>query len=295
MINVANRIDFSIIFDVSNGNPNGDPQRDNAPRVDPNDGFGLVTDVCVKRKVRDYLHDVHGMPLFITRDPVSLNSLLDAVARETDTAGSGKKGKQDTEARVKRSRRLCEKFVDVRLFGAMAETGDNPAGRVRGPLQLSMARSLHPVSASKHQLTRIALTKDEDMGKPNTMTDGNGRQILKYAAYRMDGSFTPSQARRTGATANDLMLFFEAILRCWPRDRASARGLMGVRALYVFQHDTEDGRHHVGDVLDSVTVVCPRNPSSWSDLTVSINPPTAGWRVIHVTDSASGVTCTYIP
>ena len=289
MLDVTNRIDFSIIFDVSNGNPNGDPQRDNMPRMDPNDGHGLVTDVCIKRKVRDYLHDVHGMPLFITRDPVSLNSLLDTVARETDTEGSGKKGKNDTEARAKRSRRLCEKFIDVRLFGAMAETGLNPAGRVRGPLQLSMARSLHPVSASKHQLTRISVTKDEDLNKPNTMTDGNGRQILKYAAYRMDGSFTPSQARRTGASATDLLLFFEAILRCWARDRASARGLMGVRAIFLFQHDTEDGRNHVGDVLNSVTIECPRNPQSWADLAITINRPKSGWTILSVEEGPTGI------
>ena len=338
MIPNDKRIDFVFLFDVAEGNPNGDPRRDNHPRVDLHDGHGLVTDVAVKRKVRDYLNEVHGLPLFITRDPVSLNSLLDQVAEATGTKGAkskgeepeseepeseepeseepeseepkgkkpkgkkpkGKKpkdekltGKNANDAKVLRSAELCRQFADVRLFGAMAETGDNPAGRIRGPLQLSFARSLHPINVTSHQLTRIAVTKEEDLSKGSTMT-GDGRHVIRYGLYRMTGTFTPSLARRTGCSSADLRLFFEALLRCWARDRASARGVMGCRGLYLAIHDTEDGRCHASDVLDAVRISCPRSPISWADIKIDLTQGQRGvtWLVLDEESlAASTVAC----
>ena len=180
------RMDFVIILDVCEGSPNGDPARDNTPRTDPYDGHGLITDVCVKRKIRDYLTD-EGAEMLITREPVAINDLLAQTAKTVDPPSSAgaaaKKGKLELDLQGPRAAAVCKRFMDVRLFGAMAETGDYKAGRIRGPLQLSMGRSLHPVHISRHQVTRIAVTTPEDLVKNNTMSDGNGRQIIRYAAF----------------------------------------------------------------------------------------------------------------
>jgi CRISPR-associated protein Cas7/Csd2 subtype I-C len=194
-------MDFVIILDVCEGSPNGDPARDNTPRTDPYDGHGLITDVCVKRKIRDYLTD-EGAEMLITREPVAINDLLAQTAKTVDPPSSAgaaaKKGKLELDLQGPRAAAVCKRFMDVRLFGAMVETGDYKAGRIRGPLQLSMGRSLHPVRISRHQVTRIAVTKPEDLIKNNTMSDGNGRQIIRYAAYRMLGTYSPRMGAKTG-------------------------------------------------------------------------------------------------
>lgn len=274
-LNIKNRIDFVLLFDVSEGNPNGDPASKNTPRQDPYDGHGLVTDVCIKRKIRDYCAD-HGHRLFITREPVSLNSLLTEVAKAVDPPDTtskkdgGKKGKQGIELAIPRAAELCKRFIDVRLFGAMAETGPHPAGRIRGPVQLCMGRSIHPARISKHQITRISVTTDEDLSKPNTMSDGNGRQIVGYAMYKMVGTFSPRAATKTGASEVDLLLMFEAMLRCWARDRASARGIMGCRGIFIAQHETEDGRCHASDVHDAVRVSMSADAMKWDNVGVNL-------------------------
>lgn len=273
---VDRRIDFVILFDVNEGNPNGDPARNNTPRTDPYDGRGLVTDVAIKRRVRDYLTDQCGHEMFITRKAISLNTLLKEVSDTIDPAKkTGKKGKAATEERAARAEALCRRFIDVRLFGAMAETGDTPAGRVRGPVQLTMARSLHPINISKHQITRIALTKDGDMEKGSTMSDENGRQIIKYACYRMIGTFTPSQAQKTGLSPKDLGQFFDALVRFWAHDRASARGVMGCRGIFLAIHDTQDGRCHAQDLVNAVQV--EGGQDAWGTATVTKGQPGVSW------------------
>jgi len=253
-------MDFVIILDVCEGSPNGDPARDNTPRTDPYDGHGLITDVCVKRKIRDYLTD-EGAEMLITREPVAINDLLAQTAKTVDPPSSAgaaaKKGKLELDLQGPRAAAVCKRFMDVRLFGAMAETGDYKAGRIRGPLQLSMGRSLHPVRISRHQVTRIAVTKPEDLIKNNTMSDGNGRQIIRYAAYRMLGTYSPRMGAKTGVSADDLEKFFTALQRCWARDRASARGIMGCRGIWIAIHESEDGMCHASDTHNAVRVTMP--------------------------------------
>ena len=284
MIPTDKRIDFIVLVDVSEGNPNGDPARDNTPRTDPYDGHGLITDVCVKRKVRDYMVD-EGREVLITREPVSINALLEQVARTVDppdTKGKkdgGKKGKLGQELAAARAAGVCKRFADARLFGAMVETGDYPAGRIRGPVQLSMGRSLHPLRVSKHQITRVAVTDDKDMEKNNTMSDGNGRQIVRYATYRFAGTYSPRAGAKTGVSSDDLALFFTALQRCWARDRASARGVMGCRGIWLAVHDTEDGRCHAADVHAAVRVDIPPGAASWSEASVTLQAgqPGVSW------------------
>ena len=267
------RMDFVIILDVCEGSPNGDPARDNTPRTDPYDGHGLITDVCVKRKIRDYLTD-EGAEMLITREPVAINDLLAQTAKTVDpptaAGAAAKKGKLELDLQGLRAAAVCKRFMDVRLFGAMAETGDYKAGRIRGPLQLSMGRSLHPVRISRHQVTRIAVTKPEDLVKNNTMSDGNGRQIIRYAAYRMLGTYSPRMGAKTGVSADDLEKFFTALQRCWARDRASARGIMGCRGIWIAIHETEDGMCHASDTHNAVRVTMPATATSWDEATMTV-------------------------
>ena len=264
------RMDFVIILDVCEGSPNGDPARDNTPRTDPYDGHGLITDVCVKRKIRDYLTD-EGAEMLITREPVAINDLLAQVAKTVDPTGAAaKKGKLGLDQQAPRAAAVCKRFMDVRLFGAMAETGDYKAGRIRGPIQLAMGRSLHPVRVSRHQVTRIAVTTPEDLIKNNTMSDGNGRQIIRYAAYRMMGTYSPRMGAKTGISADDLEKFFTALQRCWARDRASARGIMGCRGIWIAIHETEDGLCHASDTHNAVRVTMPATATSWDEATVKL-------------------------
>lgn len=315
------RIELSLFFDVQEGNPNGDPRADNKPRMDPHDGHGLVTDVCIKRKVRDYLSDVFGCELFINREAKSLNQLLEEVAIATGTTeGKKAKKKKTTEkapetdeesaelkktsaksaldeltGRKIRAAELCKRFVDVRLFGAMAETGDYPAGRVRGPLQFCFARSLSVVVPTKHQIARVAITKTEELEKNSTFGE---RWLVPYAAYRMDGTCTPSMARNTGMSTEDFMRVLEALLRVWARDRASARGIMGCRALILAVHETEDGRAHAGQVLSAIRTTrnhpAPRSWADFGDVAISGTPLPQGVTYYSVTDSASGPVLTHI-
>ena len=280
------RMDFVIVIDVSEGNPNGDPMRSNTPRTDPYDGHGLITDVCVKRKVRDYLTD-EGAEVLITREPVSINDLLCQVAKTCDppeTKGKkdgGKKGKLGQAQGEVRAAAVCKRFIDARLFGAMAETGDCPAGRIRGPIQLSMGRSLHPVRISKHQVTRIAVTDDKELEKPGTMSDEHGRQIIRYAAYRMLGTYSPRMGAKTGVSADDLNAFFTALQRCWARDRASARGIMGCRGIWIAIHETEDGMCHASDTHNAVRVTMPATATSWEEATMTVTKGQPGVTWCH--------------
>ena len=264
------RMDFVLVVDVTEGNPNGDPMRNNTPRTDPYDGHGLITDVCVKRKIRDYLTD-EGAEMLITREPVAINDLLAQVAKTVDPTGAAaKKGKLGLDQQAPRAAAVCKRFMDVRLFGAMAETGDYKAGRIRGPIQLAMGRSLHPVRISKHQVTRVAVTDDKELEKPGTMSDEHGRQIIRYAAYRMVGTYSPRMGAKTSVSADDLNLFFTALQRCWARDRASARGVMGCRGIWIAIHETEDGLCHASDTHNAVRVTMPATATSWDEASVTL-------------------------
>lgn len=285
------RIDFVLLFDVEGGNPNGDPMDGNKPRTDPFDGHGLVTDACVKRKVRDYLSEVHGLPIFVNRDGIALNTLIEACAepeRYGKKPGKGMSYEQFLHVKSARGKRVAEKYVDVRLFGGMLETSDQPAGRVRGPVQVSFARSTHPIRVSKHQIARVSITKEGEEDKASTFGD---KWYVDYALYKMAGSYTPHLGSHTGVTQQDLERLFEAMVQCWPRDRSAARGTMGCRGLYLAVHDRTgehgDARCHASDLHAAVRVESASPPRSWSDVSVTLATGQPG--ITWLTYGASGL------
>jgi len=238
---LTNRHDFLMLFEVTNGNPNGDPDAGNMPRLDPNSNRGLVSDVCLKRKVRNFVeqfptertaNDANGFNILIKQGAVIETEQKKGIeaAKEQDKA----KDKQ-AEAAMKW---LCREFYDVRTFGGVLSTGDDVMkgsawGQVRGPVQFTFGQSFHPITPLEITITRCAVTKEEDKAKERTM--GN-KHIVPYALYAAKGYVSPAFAERTGFTLADLDLLFEALLQMFEHDRSAARGEMVVRGLYDFEH-----------------------------------------------------------
>lgn len=257
------RHDFVLLFDVVDGNPNGDPDAGNLPRVDPETMQGLVTDVAIKRKVRNYVDLVReGEPpyeIYIQNKGIALNTLHQRAydAEGLKTTGS-KQSRDDVD--VARSW-MCRQFFDVRMFGAVMTTGVN-AGQVRGPVQITFARSVDPIVPLDVSITRIAITRPEDAavaqdGEKQTggkVTEMGRKAIVPYALYRAHGFYNPSFGRQTGCTPEDLMLFWEALQRAWDLDRSASRGLMACRGLYVFTHGSPLGDAPAHRLLERVTV-----------------------------------------
>lgn len=235
------RHEFVLLFDVRNGNPNGDPDAGNLPRVDPETMRGLVTDVCLKRKVRDYLQMTKDIPIFIQSE-AALNTLKKEAAEELDPplTEEERKGKRP----ISRLRsRLCEKYYDIRMFGAVLTTGAEEdrlnAGQVRGPAQLTFARSLDPVLPLDLSITRKARTTEERMETGET--EMGRKAIVPYGLYRAHGFYNPFLAEQTGVSQKDLELFWEALTSMFEFDRSAARGEMAVRGLWVFTHENSKG------------------------------------------------------
>lgn len=240
---LTNRHDILIMFEVTNGNPNGDPDAGNMPRIDPNTNKGLVTDVCLKRKVRNYVDtfkpdrqspDDNGFDILIKQGAVIEEKITEAetAAKEKNTTLKGEK--EDERAK----NWLCRELYDVRTFGGVLSTGKgvmkgSAFGQVRGPVQLTFAQSLHPIVPLEITITRCAVTKKEDAKKERTM--GN-KHIVSYALYMAKAYVSPAFAEKTGFTDEDLNLFFEALTHMFEHDRSAARGEMIVRAIYDFEH-----------------------------------------------------------
>ena len=245
---IKNRYEFVILFDVENGNPNGDPDAGNMPRVDPETGLGLVTDVCLKRKIRNYVEtvkeDADGYRIYI-KDGVPLNR-SDAEAYETlgvtDKTVKEKK-KADSHLDEKIRDWMCANFYDIRTFGAVMTTFVKAAlncGQVRGPVQLGFARSVEPVMPQEVTITRVAITTEADAEKKGT--EMGRKYIIPYGLYRCEGYVSANLARKTtGFSEEDLELLWQAILNMFEHDHSAARGKMAVRELIVFQHDCELG------------------------------------------------------
>ncbi len=251
---IKNKYDFAIIFDVENGNPNGDPDAGNMPRVDPETGYGIVTDVCLKRKIRNYVEtvkeDEQGYKIYI-KSGVTLNKSdktalenFDVDVEKKDLKPQIKKLKSDDpEIDVKIRDFMCSNFFDIRTFGAVMTTfvsnGLN-CGQVRGPVQLSFARSVDTVFPQEVTITRCAVTTDEDAkDKVNTM--GN-KFIVPYGLYVAEGYISANLARKvTGFSEDDLELLWNAIINMFEHDHAAARGKMAVRKLVIFKHNSELG------------------------------------------------------
>lgn len=277
---IKNRYDFVILFDVENGNPNGDPDAGNMPRIDPETGYGLVTDVCLKRKIRNYVETVkendENYRIYI-KDTVPLNrSDADAIKALgiSEDLKAAKKSDPDIDCRLRNY--MCEHYYDIRTFGAVMTTfvkGALNCGQVRGPVQLSFARSVDTIIPQEVTITRVAITTEADAEKKGT--EMGRKYIVPYALYRAEGYVSANLARKTtGFSEDDLQLLWEAILNMFESDHSAARGKMAVRELIVFKHSSELGNAPAYKLFDAVTVQRkdPTTPArSYRDYTVTVS------------------------
>jgi len=258
---IKNRYEFVILFDVENGNPNGDPDAGNMPRIDPETGYGIVTDVCLKRKIRNYVETAkEGEPGFgiYIKENVPLNR-SDKKAYEylgIDESKIKESMKDDPALDTKIRNFMCQNFFDIRTFGAVMTTFVKAAlncGQVRGPVQLGFARSVDPVVPQELTITRVAITKEDDAEKKDT--EMGRKYIIPYGLYRCEGYISANLARKsTGFSEDDLALLWEAIINMFEHDHSAARGKMSVRELIVFKHDSELGNAPAYKLFDSVKV-----------------------------------------
>ena len=268
MSDLKNRIDFVYIFDVQDGNPNGDPDAGNLPRVDAETGMGLVTDVCLKRKVRNYVQVAKelssGYDIFI-KEKAILNNSIDAAYDEE----SVKSAKDKTTAARDI---MCRNYYDVRTFGAVMSTGKN-AGQVRGPIQMTFARSVDPIASAEHSITRVAVATEKEAEKQGGENHTMGRKAtVPYGLYVCHGFVSANLARQTGFSEEDLGLFFEALKNMFDIDRSAARGLMSAQKLIVFRHDSVLGNAPANKLFDLVKIERKTEsaPRSFKDYEVTI-------------------------
>jgi len=250
MSELKNRIDFVYIFDVQDGNPNGDPDAGNLPRVDAETGMGLVTDVCLKRKVRNYVQVAKqltdGYDIFIKEKAV-LNTLIDNA--HDDESVKTAKDKTMAARDV-----MCSKYYDIRTFGAVMSTGKN-AGQVRGPIQMTFARSVDQITALEHSITRMAVATEKEAEKQGGDNRTMGRKAtIPYGLYVCYGFISANLAQQTGFSQEDLDLFFDALKNMFDVDRSAARGLMSAQRLIVFKHDSMLGDAPANKLFDLVKV-----------------------------------------
>ena len=305
MTTIKNRYDFVFLFDVKDGNPNGDPDFDNMPRTDEETNHGLVTDVCIKRKIRNYVQllkeskklDTSRYDIFIREGNV-LNPLINEKRNEAD-----KEEDDEKKAVAKGRMKMCEQYYDIRTFGAVMSTGEEKAeddsnddvnadggkgkkskekgtkkkikglGVVRGPVQLTFARSIDPVDAKSHSLTRCCVTTTDDDKEGKTNTIGN-KNTVSYGLYRMHGFISATDAAKTRFSEEDKELLFNAMINAFENDHAAARGEMNPRALIVFKHESHLGNARAGQLFDLVKVEKKEGveyPRSFSDYTVTID------------------------
>lgn len=269
MSELKNRIDFVYIFDVQDGNPNGDPDAGNLPRVDAETGMGLVTDVCLKRKVRNYVQtakeQANGYDIFIKEKAV-LNTLIDKAHDDSEV----KAAKDKTEAA---RMFMCKNYYDIRTFGAVMSTGKN-AGQVRGAIQLTFARSVDTIATAEHSITRMAVATEKEAEKQGGDNRTMGRKAtVPYGLYVCHGFVSANLAQQTGFSEEDLELFWDALKNMFDVDRSAARGLMSAQKLIVFKHDSVLGNAPANKLFDLVKVekVCDGAPRSFNDYTVTID------------------------
>jgi CRISPR-associated protein Csd2 len=255
---IQNRYEFVILFEVENGNPNGDPDAGNMPRIDAETGYGIVTDVCLKRKIRNYVEtvkgDAKGYKIYI-KDGVPLNT-SDKTAYENlgikEEEAQKSKGDKDIQIRDF----MCQNFFDIRTFGAVMTTFVKArlnCGQVRGPVQIGFARSIDPIVQQEVSITRVAITTEEDAKKKDN--EMGRKYIVPYALYRAEGYISANLAKNvTGFSEDDLQLLWEAIINMFEHDHSAARGKMNARELIVFKHESEFGNTQAYKLFDAVTV-----------------------------------------
>lgn len=282
---VNRRHDFVLLFDVRDGNPNGDPDAGNLPRVDPETMQGLVTDVAIKRKVRDYVDLAQGdqgrFKIYIQSGSDALNTIHQ---RAYDDLGLTSTGSKQARNDVNQAREwMCRNFYDIRLFGAVMTTSVN-CGQVRGPIQLTFARSINPIVPLDFTITRVAVTRAEDaavVGSEGENGEASGKETemgrkstVPYGLYRTHGFFNPHFAEQTGVDSADLELFWTALAMMWDVDRSASRGEMACRGLYVFSHDSKLGNapaHRLLDLIQTPLSACDA-PRSFGDYAID-RPP----------------------
>ena len=272
IFNPTKRHDAIWLFDCTDGNPNGDPDADNLPRTDAETQHGLVTDVCLKRKVRNYIDLIAQAQEQPERYKIYVQegAVLNQQHERAYTALNIKPEKKEKQSQSAQARSwMCDNFYDIRVFGAVMSTGDFVAGQVRGAVQMTFARSLSPVFPSQMAITRCAATKESETKENKTM----GRKAtLPYGLYKTHVFFNPNLAKQTEVTENDLRLFWQALLSCWDTDRSASRGLMATRKLCIFSHDCALGNAPAHKLFELITESAHPEvvPRSFRDYTISL-------------------------
>ncbi len=284
MTAITNRYEFVLLFDVENGNPNGDPDAGNMPRIDPETGHGLVTDVCLKRKIRNHVALVKegavGFNIYVQEKSV-LNNTNKLAYKEYNLEPEKKKLPKKLEDAQKVTGWMCANFFDIRSFGAVMTTEIN-CGQVRGPIQLAFSKSVEPIVSQEVSITRMAVTNEKDLEKERTM---GRKHIVPYGLYMAKGFVSASLAEKTGFSNEDLDLLWNALVNMFEHDRSAARGVMSSRKLFVFKHNDKLGNapaHKLFDLIDIKRKSDSQGPArSFTDYDVSVGAMPAGVDLIE--------------
>lgn len=284
MTAIDNRYEFVLLFDVENGNPNGDPDAGNMPRIDPETGHGLVTDVCLKRKIRNHValakNGATGFRIYIQEKSV-LNTTHQEAYAEFKLTSESKKLPKKVEDAANLTGWMCTNFFDIRTFGAVMTTEVN-CGQVRGPVQLAFAKSVDPIMPQEISITRMAVTNEKDLEKERTM---GRKHIVPYGLYVAQGFVSAPLAEKTGFTGEDLNLLWDALVNMFEHDRSAARGLMSSRKLIVFKHDNKLGNAPAHKLFELVQVKRAEGSAgparSFADYSVTLGQAPGGVEIIE--------------
>ena len=281
---IANRYEFTLLFDVQNGNPNGDPDAGNMPRFDPETGHGLVTDVCLKRKIRNHValakEGSEGFNIYVQEKAV-LNRTNEMAYKAFELKSEAKKLPKKIEDAKKVTGWMCSNFFDIRSFGAVMTTEVN-CGQVRGPVQLAFAKSVEPIVSQEVSITRMAVTNEKDLEKERTM---GRKHIVPYGLYVAQGFVSAPLAEKTGFGEEDLELLWNALVNMFEHDRSAARGLMSSQKLFVFKHQDKLGNapaHKLFDLIDIKRNERSEGPArSFKDYDVTVGLAPDGVEIIE--------------
>lgn len=281
---IANRYEFVLLFDVQNGNPNGDPDAGNMPRFDPETGHGLVTDVCLKRKIRNHVAlnkaGAEGFNIYIQEKAV-LNRTNEMAYKASELEPVAKKLPKKIEDAQRITGWMCTNFYDIRSFGAVMTTEVN-CGQVRGPVQLAFARSVEPIMAQEISITRMAVTNEKDLEKERTM---GRKHIVPYGLYMSQGFVSAPLAEKTGFSEEDLEILWNALINMFEHDRSAARGMMSSQKLFIFKHKDKLGNapaHKLFDLVNIQRKEGSEGPArSFRDYTVTIGNAPEGVEIIE--------------
>lgn len=284
MTAIANRYEFVLLFDVENGNPNGDPDAGNMPRIDPETGHGLVTDVCLKRKIRNHValakEGAQGFNIYVQEKAV-LNNTNEMAYKAFELKSESKKLPKNIEDAQKVTGWMCANFYDIRSFGAVMTTEVN-CGQVRGPVQLAFAKSVEPILSQEISITRMAVTKKEDLEKERTM---GRKHIVPYGLYVAHGFVSAALAEKTGFSEEDLEMLWNALINMFEHDRSAARGMMSSQKLFVFKHRDKLGNapaHKLFDLIDIKRKDGSEGPArSFKDYVITVRSAPDGVEIVE--------------